>query len=67
MVFVEACGSEDGDAWSYEVELSEAADELGEDFECGPEFLSSEAWSFEEVVLAALWGALAPGGLLVGL
>lgn len=70
MVFVEAGGSEDGDAGSDEVELAEASDELGEDFECGPEFLTSESWPSEEFAFAAHWGLLSPvgfggGGVLV--
>lgn len=62
VVFVEACGSEDGHAGSDEVEFAEALDELGEDFKCGPEFLSSEAWSSEEVAFSAFGWIFAPVG-----
>lgn len=66
VVFIEACGSEDGDAGSDEVELAEASDELEEDFEGGPEFLSAEAWSSEEVAFAAFGWIFAPIGCCVG-
>lgn len=66
VVFVEAGGSEDGDAGPDEVELAEASDELCEDFECGPEFLAAEAWPFEELAFAAFGWIFPPGGCCVG-
>lgn len=66
VVFVEAGGSEDGDAGSDEVELAEASEELTRDFEDCPELLSSEAWSFEEVAFASFGWIFAPVGSVVG-
>ena len=63
VVFIEARRAEDGDAGANEVEFAEAAEELAGDFDDGPEFLSSEARAFEEVVLAAFGWVLAPLGV----
>lgn len=60
IILFEPGRAEDGDAWADEVESAEASDELEEDFNSGPEFLSTEAWAFEQRMLRAFGWGFAP-------